>query len=59
MPKKKQGKRKAAQKPKAVRVVYVQRKEREPFGEVGGMVRTGMGAIIGIGITGAIAKSLK
>jgi hypothetical protein len=45
-------------KPKAVRVVYVERKESNPFGDVGKIVGTGATAIIGISLAGAISKGL-
>lgn len=47
-------------KPKAVRVVYVERKEESnPFGDVNKMVGTGMTAIVGFGMAGAISKAFK
>jgi hypothetical protein len=47
-------------KPKAVRVVYVERREDDsPFATVNKAVGAGVGAIIGIGVAGAIAKAFK
>jgi hypothetical protein len=44
------------------KTVYVKQKEHEdddPFGNVNKMIGTGMGAVIGIGVAGAVVKSLK